>query len=459
MSTFETLGLTPTILQAVRDAGYITPTPIQSKVIPSILMGQNILAIAQTGTGKTASFVLPLIDILSSGNPKPRMPRALILAPTRELALQIQENLSIYSKYHALTWTTLIGGESMVNQEKSLEKNSDIIIATPGRFLDLKQRGKFLLNNVKVVVIDEADRMLDMGFLPDINTILAALPVSRQTLLFSATLPDAIKQLTKNYLADHKEIIITPESSTATTITQHFFKVSIDHKPLVLKDILQENTVTTIIFCNRKKDIEILKKFLTTEAFKVDVLHGDMTQAARSQALDNLKDQKISILIASDVAARGIDINHLGLVINYDLPLQSEDYVHRIGRTGRAGNLGQAISLVTIKDKPLVKDLEKLFNHSIDIIEKAPLSVAVPPQTRAQKSKKITAQKDENPLEKKKSTKETPTKAHQKPRKKLKTSTDQSLEEPAGEPIVGFGDHFPAFLNKSVRSTVSKSSL
>jgi superfamily II DNA/RNA helicase len=366
--------------------------------------------------------------------------------PTRELAVQIQDNLALYTKYSKISWTTLIGGESLITQEKSLEKDNDIIIATPGRFLDVKQRGKILLTNVKVVVIDEADRMLDMGFLPDIDAILSFLPANRQTLLFSATLPEEIKQLTKKYLRDCKEISITPEFSAAQGIDQHFFLVSLVKKDHALKDIIRQHSVPTIVFCNRKKDIESLKVFLNSFHIKQEVLHGDMTQANRSQALDRFKKGEVSLLIASDVVARGIDVDNLGLVINYDVPIQAEDYIHRIGRTGRAGKAGKAITLFTPKDKKLVPSLEKILQHSINIVKIK--------EEEGKEEKKTIKEKKENPSLKRKNQEgkvvreiaETPTDSIKSSPKQKRAKNLASYEEEDSFKVVGFGNYTPTFM-------------
>jgi superfamily II DNA/RNA helicase len=348
---FLDLGLSDELSRAVADLGYESPTPIQEKSIPIVLMGRDILGSAQTGTGKTASFTLPMIDILASGRAKARLPRSLILAPTRELAAQVSESFENFSSYHKLNMALLIGGVSFADQNAALSKGVDVLIATPGRLLDHFERGKVLLNDVKILVIDEADRMLDMGFIPDVERIAGLLPRMRQTLFFSATLSDDIQKLGSKFVMNPKIIEVAPPATTADTVAQHLIWTDAKSKRRVLRDILRHESVkNAVVFCNRKRDISILVKSLTTHGFSAVALHGDMTQSARLEALQRFKDGEVPLMIASDVAARGLDIAGLSHVFNFDVPNHAEDYVHRIGRTGRAGKSGRAFTIAASKD-------------------------------------------------------------------------------------------------------------
>ena len=369
--SFSDLGLSPEVLKAIGDAGYVDPTPIQKEAIPYVLMTRDVLGCAQTGTGKTASFTLPMIDILSSGRAKARMPRSLILTPTRELATQIAENFEIYGKYNKLTMALLIGGVSMDEQTKKLDRGVDVLIATPGRLLDHFERGRILLNDIKVLVIDEADRMLDMGFIPDVEKIVGLLPKIRQTLFFSATMPPEIRRLSDAFLMNPKEITVAPQSRPAAeTVTQRLAVVDQRGKREALRKIIkQENVETAIIFCNRKRDVDILDKSLRSHGFNAAGLHGDMDQASRTETLERFKDGKINFLVASDVAARGLDIDDLPVVFNFDVPMHSEDYIHRIGRTGRAGRDGHAFTLATPADGTFIDAIEKLLGNPIERLD------------------------------------------------------------------------------------------
>ena len=348
---FSDLGLSDELSRAVADLGYETPTPIQEKSIPIVLMGRDILGSAQTGTGKTASFTLPMIDILASGRAKARLPRSLILAPTRELAAQVADSFEKFSVNNKLSMALLIGGVSFADQNAALSKGVDVLIATPGRLLDHFERGKVLLNDVKVLVIDEADRMLDMGFIPDVEKIVGLLPRMRQTLFFSATLSDDIQKLGSKFVMNPKIIEVAPPASTAETVAQHLIWTDSKAKRQVLRDLLAaEKVKNAVIFCNRKRDISTLVTSLTRHGFSAVALHGDMTQSARLEALQKFKDGDVPLMIASDVAARGLDIAGLSHVFNFDVPMSAEDYVHRIGRTGRAGKSGRAFTIAAGKD-------------------------------------------------------------------------------------------------------------
>ena len=364
--SFEELGLGPEILKAIAERGYTTPTPIQEKAIPSILMTRDIVGLAQTGTGKTASFILPMIEILHGGRARARMPRSLILEPTRELAAQVAENFDVYGKYHKLTKVLLVGGESMGDQIKLLERGVDVLIATPGRLLDLFERGNILLHDIKILVIDEADRMLDMGFIPDIETIVSKIPPIRQTLLFSATMPPEIKKLTAKFLSNPKEIAVAATSAPAALVNQALVRVGRDGKREALAKILRnEDVKNAFVFCNRKRDIGDLTRWLERKGYKAAPMHGDMPQANRNETLKRFKDGEIVLLVCSDVAARGLDIAGVSHVFNFDVPFHAEDYVHRIGRTGRAGMTGRAWMLATGEDEKYIEAIEKLINKKI----------------------------------------------------------------------------------------------
>jgi superfamily II DNA/RNA helicase len=368
--TFADLGLSDELLRAVTESGYSEPTPIQKQAIPSVLMNRDLIGIAQTGTGKTASFVLPMIDILAQGRSRARMPRSLILEPTRELAAQVAENFEKYGKNHKLSMALLIGGVSMGDQQKALEKGVDVLIATPGRLMDLFGRGKIMLNDCNLLVIDEADRMLDMGFIPDIEEICSKLPPQRQTLLFSATMPGPIKKLADRFLSNPKTIEVSRPASSNLLIDQRLLKVDARKKKQVLEDRLRGNDVrTAIVFCNRKTTVRELAQSLKRSGMRAGEIHGDMEQPERIRELDRFKSEEINILVASDVAARGLDIKDVSHVFNYDVPWHPDDYIHRIGRTGRAGKTGVAITLATPADAEAVEAIEKLTGtviHPVD---------------------------------------------------------------------------------------------
>jgi superfamily II DNA/RNA helicase len=365
---FADLGLSDQLLRAVGESGYDTPTAIQASAIPSVLMMRDLIGIAQTGTGKTASFVLPMIDILAEGRSRARMPRSLILEPTRELAAQVAENFEKYGKYHKLSMALLIGGVQMGDQVKALEKGVDVLIATPGRLMDLFGRGKIMLNDCSLLVIDEADRMLDMGFIPDIEEICTKLPTSRQTLLFSATMPGPIKKLADKFLSNPKTIEVARPAQTNALITERLVTVPDARKKRdVLRRLIESEQVrTAIIFCNRKTTVRELAKSLKQSGYKAGEIHGDMDQSSRIKELDFFKSGEINILVASDVAARGLDIKGVSHVFNFDAPWHPDDYVHRIGRTGRAGATGAAFTLVTPADEEAIGQIEKLTGHKIE---------------------------------------------------------------------------------------------
>ncbi len=363
---FADLGLSPEILRAVEDMGYLTPTPIQAQAIPTVLMNRDVLGCAQTGTGKTASFVLPMLDILSGSRSRARMPRSLILEPTRELALQVAENFVKYGKYLKLNHALLIGGESLSDQKEALMKGVDVLIATPGRLMDLFDRGGLLLTDTKILVIDEADRMLDMGFIPDVEKIVGFLPRTRQTLFFSATMAPEIRRLADAFLQNPKEITVSRPASVASTIVAGLTVVDALEKREALRRLIRsEDVQNALIFCNRKKDVDTLFKSLQKHGFSVGSLHGDMSQPERFATLGKFKANEIRLLVCSDVAARGLDIGGLSHVFNFDVPIHAEDYVHRIGRTGRAGMTGHAFTLATPDDGSFVAAIEKLVGAPI----------------------------------------------------------------------------------------------
>lgn len=365
---FADLGLSKELLKSVADAGYDEPTPIQAQAIPSVLMMKDIIGIAQTGTGKTASFVLPMIDILAHGRSRARMPRSLILEPTRELAAQVAENFEKYGKNHNLSMALLIGGVSMGDQIKALEKGVDVLIATPGRLMDLFDRGRILMSGCELLVIDEADRMLDMGFIPDIESICSKLPSTRQTMLFSATMPPPIKKLSDQFLNNPKYIEVSRPATANTSIDQSLIEVAPKAKRKLLVDILDnEGIETAIIFCNRKTEVRDLCQSLRKDGFDAGQIHGDMDQSSRLAELDRFKSGEVNILCASDVAARGLDIKGVSHIINYDIPWHPDDYIHRIGRTGRAGATGIAITFVTRSDAEHVESIEKLTGMKIAV--------------------------------------------------------------------------------------------
>ncbi|MBB3423158.1 superfamily II DNA/RNA helicase [Rhizobium sp. BK312] len=351
------------------DAGYTTPTPIQAGAIPFALQRRDICGIAQTGTGKTASFVLPMLTLLEKGRARARMPRTLILEPTRELAAQVAENFEKYGKNHRLNIALLIGGVSFEEQDRKLERGADVLICTPGRLLDHFERGKLLMSAVEIFVIDEADRMLDMGFIPDIERIAKLIPFTRQTLFFSATMPPEIQKLADRFLQNPERVEVAKPASTAKTVTQRFVAShGKDYeKRATLRDLIRAQTdlKNAIIFCNRKKDVADLFRSLERHGFSVGALHGDMDQRSRTTMLQNFRDGQIQLLVASDVAARGLDLPDVGHVFNFDVPIHSEDYVHRIGRTGRAGRSGAAFTLVTKRDTKHVDAIEKLIGEDV----------------------------------------------------------------------------------------------
>ncbi len=444
MTKFTDLQLLPAVQQAITDAGYESPTPIQAQAIPPALEGKDVLGIAQTGTGKTASFTLPMISVLAKGRAKARMPRSLVLCPTRELAAQVAENFDIYAKHVKLTKALLIGGVSMKEQEKIIDRGVDVLIATPGRLLDHFERGRLLLGDVKIMVIDEADRMLDMGFIPDIERIFKMTPFTRQTLFFSATMAPEIERITNEFLHAPTRIEIARESTTSKTITQLLCKFSSSHKTksdsekrdTLRKLISSEKELTNaIVFCNRKRDVDIVCKSLQSHKMSAGAIHGDMDQRSRMATLEGFKNNEVKILVASDVAARGLDVPSVSHVFNYDVPIHAEDYVHRIGRTGRAGRLGRSITIVDEK-----RD-EKYWDAVQSLIKMDLEEITVDISKKDASSKKPKAEKthaDEK------------TKSRRAPKSAKK---NDNTENKSGEKqehkaaIYGLGDEPPSFFN------------
>lgn len=375
MTKFSDLALDPRVFKAVSEAGYETPTPIQAEAIPHALEGRDVLGIAQTGTGKTASFTLPMITRLGRGRARARMPRSLVLAPTRELAAQVAENFDTYAKHTKLTKALLIGGVSFGEQDKLIDRGVDVLIATPGRLLDHFERGKLLLTGVEIMVVDEADRMLDMGFIPDIEKIFQLTPFTRQTLFFSATMAPEIERITKTFLSNPAKVEVARQNSTSATIEQRLIQFtpsrkdrSFTEKRSVLRALIKgeaEACTNAIIFCNRKMDVDVVAKSLKSHGFNAAAIHGDLDQSQRMKTLDAFRDGTLHLLVASDVAARGLDIPAVSHVFNFDVPSHPEDYVHRIGRTGRAGRQGKAFTIAVPSDEKYLTNIQSLVKQDI----------------------------------------------------------------------------------------------
>jgi superfamily II DNA/RNA helicase len=461
---FSDLQLSADVLRAVADVGYTQPTPIQAQAIPIILMGRDVLGCAQTGTGKTASFTLPMIDVLAAGRAKARMPRSLIIEPTRELAAQVAEAFDVYGKYHKLAKALLIGGESMADQLKVLERGVDVLIATPGRLLDVFDRGKLLLNDVRTLVIDEADRMLDMGFIPDVERIVSLVSRNRQTLFFSATMPPAIRRLADAFLSNPKEVIIDAPATPAATVEQGLVVVAhggaggLKEKRAALRSLIGREKVTTaLIFCNRKRDVGVVQRSLARHGFDAAMLHGDLAQATRTEVLERFKRGETRLLVCSDVAARGLDIEGVSHVFNFDVPSNAEDYVHRIGRTGRAGRSGRALTVAIPEDGKYVTAIERLIGGSIPRVEiegvagtdlsgpgsgrrrrssaERPRMPARPPKAKPLPEKERAAGPSPPPAA------SNPTRRPARPPKPPRRPREQP-----DTPVVGMGDHVPAFM-------------
>jgi superfamily II DNA/RNA helicase len=453
---FNEFALRPEILQAVADAGYETATPIQQQAIPIILTGSDLLGIAQTGTGKTAAFVLPMIERLASGRAKARMPRSLILSPTRELATQTANYFGTYGKHLNLTMALLIGGVGMDEQWRLLERGVDVLIATPGRLLDQFERGKVLLGGVTILVIDEADRMLDMGFMPDVERIVNLVSRNRQTLMFSATMPPEIRRLANAFLTNPEEVQAAPPATTAAGVEDHVTVVPARQKLPVLKRLIETQEVDkAIIFCNRKREVASLRRQLERAGLNVRDIHGDLDQSQRTQALDAFKRGEIDFLVATDVAARGLDIASLPCVINYDVPTHADDYVHRIGRTGRAGQEGRAFTLILPEERRYVDAITKLTGKEIPRLEIAGVeTAAAEPAAPRRPSSNGARTRERRPARA-----AAPTEAPPPP--KPAERPPESRRPPASGtgggrgPVVGMGDHVPLFMLRPVPNVQS----
>jgi superfamily II DNA/RNA helicase len=460
---FSDLGLGDKVLSAVEAQGYETPTPIQAEAIPHVLQRRDVLGIAQTGTGKTASFTLPMLSLLEKGRARARMPRTIILEPTRELAAQVEENFINYGVNHKINVSLLIGGVSIEEQIKKLDRGADVLIATPGRLIDLIDRGRILLQAVEIVVIDEADRMLDMGFIPDIERILKMIPFTRQTLLFSATMPPVIKKLADQFLQNPVQVQVAATSSASKTITQRL--VAVGKKDYEQRAKLRElingcdDLKNAIIFCNRKRDVADLYKSLQRHEYSVGALHGDMDQHSRSKMLQGFRDGNISIMVASDVAARGLDIPDVSHVFNFDVPTHAEDYVHRIGRTGRAGREGTAFTFVRPREKDLVADIEKLIDEKIEWLDGAAAQSNEDGDKKPTRGRKRNTDKKQTTENKK--TAKTTAKSKDKSESDAHLHSETAAQTRAPAPRqkrssnknaqAGFGDHVPDFLLRSTK--------
>jgi superfamily II DNA/RNA helicase len=487
--TFDDLGLSARVTDAVKATGYTTPTPIQAQAIPQVMARRDVLGIAQTGTGKTAAFTLPMISILEQGRARARMPRTLILEPTRELAMQVEEKFKEYSGGQKLSVALLIGGVSFGDQDDKITRGVDVLIATPGRLLDHFERGKLLLTGIEVLVIDEADRMLDMGFIPDIERITKLCPFTRQTLFFTATMPPEIQRITEQFLTNPVKIEVARPATTASTITQHL--VASGSKDYEKRDTLRrlireaEGLKNAIIFCNRKSEVALLHRSLMRHEFSVASLHGDMDQRARMAALDAFRKGQITLLVASDVAARGLDIPDVSHVYNYDVPIHADDYVHRIGRTGRAGRSGTAISIVSKSDMKYLEAIETLTKNKIawhgpdleDFLanrpavsedeergnrgrgsrdSRKPRDVRGPKREReAVNDNQATEKRQREPREDRRPQLEVVSERAAKPERKFSDRPDRERrpqrERDDGPSVVGFGDMLPGFMSRPVK--------
>jgi len=463
--SFEDLGLEPTLLKSIAEAGYTTPTPIQKAAIPEALKRRDILGIAQTGTGKTASFTLPMIQRLGNGRARARMPRSLVLCPTRELAAQVSENFEKYGKYHKLSMALLIGGVSFGDQDMKLTRGVDVLIATPGRLLDHFERGKLLLTGIEVMVVDEADRMLDMGFIPDIERIFKLTPPTRQTLFFSATMPPEITRLTEQFLNDPVRVEVDRPATAAETITQRILRLDTKDdrtKRAALRTLLEQDGVRNgIIFCNRKTTVDVVAKSLQRHGFNARPIHGDLAQAYRTETLDKFRSGELQFLVASDVAARGLDIPAVSHVFNFDVPIHSDDYVHRIGRTGRAGRQGCAYMIVTPADGKAYDAI--LRTTGAASIEALDLKIEPPPRSEsegrgARENRSRGARDSRRPRrdERRGESRERTDRPEGERRAAANFSAPADSaaprrdrgprREPAPERVVGLGDHVPGFL-------------
>ena len=481
MTKFSDLKLHAKVLKAIEEVGYTDPTPIQAGAIPPALEGRDVLGIAQTGTGKTASFTLPMITMLNRGRARARMPRSLVLAPTRELAAQVAENFDLYAKYTKLTKALLIGGVSFKEQDQLIDKGVDVLIATPGRLLDHFERGKLILTDVKVMVVDEADRMLDMGFIPDIERIFGLTPFTRQTLFFSATMAPEIERITNTFLSNPERIEVARQATTSETITQFVYEIpgagrdTGKKKRDFLRQLIDqegEKVTNGIIFCNRKVDVDVVAKSLKKHGHDAEPIHGDLDQSYRTRTLEGFRDGKLRFLVASDVAARGLDIPNVSHVFNFDVPSHSEDYVHRIGRTGRAGRSGTAMMISTPKDDKLLAGIESLIKSTIPRGETGMVTPADAPEPKVEAAEDKPAKSRSRSRSRKKVEEEAPVEAAEaapaekpkaeRPKREEKPRDEQPREEKRsrggrgrgrnedrGPKVVGLGDHLPDFIAQS----------
>jgi superfamily II DNA/RNA helicase len=490
MTKFADLNLSPKVLKAIEEAGYETPTPIQAGAIPHALEGRDVLGIAQTGTGKTASFTLPMITKLARGRARARMPRSLVLAPTRELAAQVAENFDTYSKHVKLTKALLIGGVSFAEQDKLIDKGVDVLIATPGRLLDHFERGKLLLTGIEIMVVDEADRMLDMGFIPDIERIFSLTPFTRQTLFFSATMAPEIERITNTFLAAPARIEVARQATASETIEQGVLMLKSSRRDRAdsdkrralraLIDAEGEKLTNAIVFCNRKVDVDIVSKSLKKYGYDAAPIHGDLDQSVRTRTLEGFRAGSLKILVASDVAARGLDVPSVSHVFNFDVPGHAEDYVHRIGRTGRAGREGKAMTLCIPRDEKNLEDVERLIDKPIPRLDN-PLGDTAP-ETSAEAESDESNQKPRKSRSRSRSRSKTPqasdaaTDAPKEVQSEQQDETSEQKSEAKPEPksddksqrgkssrggrggqrggkqddVVGMGDHMPTFIAKSL---------
>ena len=468
MTKFSDLNLNPKVLKAVEEAGYETPTPIQAGAIPPALEGRDVLGIAQTGTGKTAGFTLPMLSLLARGRARARMPRSLVLCPTRELAAQVAENFDTYSKYLKLTRALLIGGVSFKEQEAIIDKGVDVLIATPGRLLDHFERGKLILSDVKIMVVDEADRMLDMGFIPDIERIFGLTPFTRQTFFFSATMASEIERITNTFLQNPERIEVARQATASETIKQEvvMFKPSRrdkadGEKRALLRAMIDgegEKCTNAIIFCNRKTDVDIVAKSLKKYGYDAAPIHGDLDQSQRTRTLDGFRSGSLKLLVASDVAARGLDVPSVSHVFNFDVPGHPEDYVHRIGRTGRAGRDGKAITLCSTRDEKALDAVEKLIQKEIPRAENplgnAPAAEEASEEEKPKRSSRSRSKKSDDAPAKDTPAKEPeaqdskPQKSDDKPKSSSSSSRGGSSRRGKSDDnkTVGMGDHLPQFI-------------
>ncbi len=473
MTKFSDLALDPRVLRAVSEAGYEIPTPIQAQAIPHALEGRDVLGIAQTGTGKTASFVLPMITHLAKGRARARMPRSLVLCPTRELAAQVAENFEKYAKHVRLSMALLIGGVSFKDQDKLIDRGVDVLIATPGRLLDHFERGKLMLTGVQIMVVDEADRMLDMGFIPDIERIFKLVPFTRQTLFFSATMAPEITRITDAFLHNPVRVEVARQATTSETISQLVCKHTPKRKDSgaaekreVLRRLIRaegEALTNGIIFCNRKVDVDILAKSLRQHGFDAAPLHGDLDQSMRTRILGRFRDGELKLLIASDVAARGLDIPSVSHVFNFDVPIHSEDYVHRIGRTGRAGRSGKSITLCLPHEEKYLAKIEELVKQTIPVLEsplgggEAPATEEAPaPERRRSERGRRDPRREPRPVESR-SAEVRPSESRPEPAPETRAPISSEPRRGrggrggGGADVLGMGDHVPAFLLRQFR--------